>query len=65
MWSNETAETDGEKAACDALFAPFGAKLSFDEQAAVVSTVISLRDSGSEHLLDAAIGAATRKRKKT
>ena len=36
-----------------------------DEQAAVVSTVISLRDSGSEHLLDAAIGAATRKRKKT
>lgn len=65
MWSNETAETDGEKAACNALFAPFGDKLSFDEQAAVVSTVISLRDSGSEHLLDAAIGAATRKRKKT
>lgn len=65
MWADDAASTKGEQAACDALFAPFGDDLSFDQQATIVETVISLRDSGAGPLFDSAIGAATRKRKKT
>lgn len=65
MWSAETASTPGEIAACNALFAPFGGTTDFDDQEAIVATLISLRDSGADQMFDFAIGSATRKRKKT
>lgn len=65
MWSAETAETPAQIAACEALFVPFGGTTDFDDQEAIVATLISLRDSGADQMFDFAIGSATRKRKKT
>jgi hypothetical protein len=56
-WGDETATAEQT----EALFAPFGNNLSFDQQAAVVSSIGSLRDRADD-VFDGALSGATKPR---